>query len=124
MRTIKDISIHQRENSEDTEKHLQENISKLETDCQFLLKLMKRGERLTGKTVMTKYEIHDRRLRDLHIAGKCEKAWKLNEKGKRMYVEYYITPPSPPTKKAVIEMFSKKLIQQDLFDNENKTEAK
>lgn len=118
MRTIKDILIHQRENSEDTEKHLQENHDKFETDCQFLLKLMLRGERLTGKTVMIKYEIHDRRLRDLHISGKCEKAWKLNEKGRRMYMEYFITPPKRPTKKEVIEMFSKKLVQQNLFDNE------
>lgn len=118
MRTIKDVSIHQRENSEDTEKHLQENISKLETDCQFLLKLMKRGERLTGKTVMIKYEIHDRRLRDLHIAGKCEKSWKLNEKGKRMYVEYFISPTQPPTKAKVIAFWSNQILkQQDLFDN-------
>jgi hypothetical protein len=106
MKTVffmKEIEIHQREKDNDTESFLQENIKTFETDAVFLLKLMLNGERLTGKDVMQKYGIHDRRLRDLHISGKCEKAWKLNEKGKRMYVEYFIPKSHQQTKQECIE---------------------
>ncbi len=100
---IHDDIIHQRENNGDTESFLQENISKHEIGAVFLLKLMLRGERLSGKTVMQKYGIHDRRLRDLEISGKCQKEWKLNEQGKRLYVEYFIPRPYPITKTELIK---------------------
>lgn len=93
---------HDRENSEDTERHLSENREKFETDAQFLLKQMLRGERLTAKTVVQKYGIADRRLRDLEIDGKCKKQWKLNDEGKRMFVEYFCEIPLPPTKQKAI----------------------
>ncbi len=109
---MSDIEIHQRENSDDSERHLQENIGKFETDCVFLLRKMLLGERLTAKVVMQKYGIHDRRLRDLEISGKCEKAWKYNDNGKRMYVEYFITPPKQPTKAELFYNFT----QQQLFN--------
>ena len=102
---IDDVTIHQRESEDDTERHLQENHEKFETDCQFLLKQMLRGERLTAKTVVKKYEISDRRLRDLQIAGKCQKEWKLNEQGKRMYVEYFVPLPKIPTKAQALKLF-------------------
>lgn len=106
---MKEIEIHQRERQspQETESFLQENIQKYETDAVFLYKLMQNGERLTAKDVMQKYGIHDRRLRDMEISGKCEKAWKLNENGKRMYVEYFINLSHPPTKKEVIANFHK-----------------
>ncbi len=95
---IGEIEIHQRESSEDTESFLQENIKTFETDCLFLLKCMLRGERLSAKTVVQKYGKESRRLRELYTSGKCEKEWMHNEKGKRTHVEYFITPPKPPTK--------------------------
>lgn len=119
-----EIEIHQRENNEDTESHLQENISKYETDAVFLLRLMLSGERLTRQRV-AELKIDGRRLGDLFISGKCEKAWKVNEKGKRMYVEYYITIPKPPTKSELITKVAKVInlmqsipngyVQKDLF---------
>ena len=102
-----EIFIHQRENSEDTERHLQENMEKAETDCVFLLRQMLCGERLTRQVVVEKYKINDRRLGDLFISGKCEKRWVVGENGKRKYVEYFVNVPKPPTKT--------ELIQQQLF---------
>lgn len=98
-----EIDLHQREKSENTESFLQENIEKFGGDALFLLKLMLRGERLTGKDVVQRYGIHDRRLRDLEISGKCEKRWVLKENGKRSHVEYFVTIPHPPTKHEVIQ---------------------
>lgn len=99
---MKTLEVHQKENSEDTERHLQENIDSYEIDAVFLYKLMLRGERLTAKTVVQKYGKESRRLRDLFISGKCEKEWVVNDKGKRLYVEYFVSIPRPPTKSEVI----------------------
>ena len=107
--------VHQRENNDDTERHLQENIGKFETDAQFLLKQMLRGEVLSAKDVVQKYGIADRRLRDLFIDGKCKRRWKLNEAGKRLFVEYYIEIPKLPTKADVFANWNN-LKQKDLFD--------
>lgn len=116
---IQDTLLHQREQDENTESFLQENHDKFETDCVFLLGLMIKGERLSAKTVVQKYGKESRRLRDLFIAGKCEKSWVLNEKGKRQHVEYFVDVPKPPTKTKVIELwkhhFSEPLIQGRLL---------
>tara|TARA_R110000868_G_scaffold203901_1_gene451815 strand:+ start:1273 stop:1605 length:333 start_codon:yes stop_codon:yes gene_type:complete len=93
---------HIRENNDDSERHLSENRSKFETDAMFLLKQMLRGEILTAKTVVQKYSIADRRLRDLENDGKCKKRWKLNEVGKRLYVEYFCEIPKQLTKSDII----------------------
>jgi hypothetical protein len=106
-----EIEIHQRESTEETESFHQENIKKAESDAVFLLGQMLRGEILTAKTVVQKYGIADRRLRDLQISGKCKKRWKLNDDGKRQYVEYYCEIPKAPTKLSV----AAKWTEQKLF---------
>lgn len=106
--------VHYKENNDDTQSHLDANREKYETDSQFLLKQMKRGERLTAQTVVKKYSCEPRRLRDLHNEGECEKAWKTNESGKRLYVEYFITLPKLPTKQEIIEHWDS-LVQKELF---------
>lgn len=98
---------HIRENNDDTERHLSENREKFETDAMFLLKQMMRGEVLTAKTVVQKYSIADRRLRDLENEGKCKKRWKLNNEGKRLCVEYYCEIPRPITKSELIANWDK-----------------
>jgi len=70
---MNEIEIHQREKDDNTESFHQENIKKAQSDAVFLLNQMLRGERLTAKTVVQKYGIADRRLRDLEISGKCKK---------------------------------------------------
>ena len=116
---INDNLVHQRESSEDTERHLQENQSKFESDCVFLEKKMKMGEILTRKSVAKKYDMNERRLGNLFESGKCQRRWvmKLNSKGveKRSHVEYFVEVPKPPTKTKVIEMFNKILTQSNLF---------
>jgi hypothetical protein len=106
--------VHYKENSEDTQRHLDENRNKLESDAMFLLKQMLRGEVLTAKTVVQKYSIADRRLRDLENDGKCKKRWKLNDDGKRQYVEYYCEIQKPLTKQQLIEHWDS-LVQKELF---------
>jgi predicted DNA-binding ArsR family transcriptional regulator len=114
---------HLRENNDDTEQHLSENRDKFESDAMFLLKQMLRGEVLTAKTVVQKYGVADRRLRDLENEGKCKKRWKLNDDGKRQYVEYYCEVGKLPTKQSLQEFWNEyqeekekpKFIQPELF---------
>ena len=113
---INDNLVHQKEGCENTESFLQENINDYESNCVFLLKEMRHGKRLTAKMVVQHYGMNDRRLRDLEIAGKCQKEWKLTDEGKRMYVEYFIKPAQPPTKAKVIQFWTNEILhQQNLF---------
>jgi len=102
---------HIRENNDDTERHLSENREKFETDCVFLLKLMLRGERLTRKEVVQKYEINDRRLGNLFESGKCKREWMYkdlpNGKKKRTHVEYFCEIPKLLTKQQLIDNWDK-----------------
>lgn len=100
--------IHDRENSEDTERHLSENRRKFESDCVFLLKLMHSGRRLTSDDVH-EMKINDRRLRNLFEDGKCQREWKLNEKGKRVCVEYFVNISKRPTKRDVVTFYQEEL---------------
>ena len=109
-----EIELHQRESSDDTERHLKENSNKFESDCMLLLKLMIKGKRLTTQEVRD-MKIDDRRLRNLHESGKCKREWMFNARGKRTHVEYYIPIQKPPTKAAAINFWKEKLIQQALF---------
>lgn len=123
-----EIDLHQRENSENTESFLQENINDFKRDLDFVLMLMRNGKRLTAKSLVQEYGIADRRLRDAYLnresiekksGEKVMREWKLNEKGKRMYVEYFILNPFPPTKHEVIERSAKVIsIMQSLPDKE------
>lgn len=113
---MKELEIHQREMTGDTESFLQENVGKFTSHAIFLLGLMLKGDRLSAKTVVQKYSIADRRLRDLEIAGKCQKAWKTNEAGKRLYVEYFIPIPKPNSKTELCRLVAEsQLIQKELF---------
>ena len=110
--------VHDRESNEDTERHLSENREKFETDAQYLLRLMKRGRRLSSQDVHD-MKICDRRLRELHSAGQCEKVWKLNEAGKRLYVQYYCEIPMPPTKRKAIDWATEFLNNQQKGTQQN-----
>lgn len=94
--------LHDRENNEDTQRHLDENRDKFEGDGEYLHRLMKLGRRLSSQDAHD-LKIDSRRLRELHSAGKCEKVWKLNDAGKRMYVEYFCKMPESPTKAKAIK---------------------
>lgn len=108
---MNEIILHQRESDDNTESFLQENINDFKRDLDFVLMLMRNGKRLTAKSLVQEYGIADRRLRDAYLnresiekksGEKIMREWKLNEKGKRMYVEYFMLNPFPPTKSEVI----------------------
>ena len=120
-----EIEIHQRESDDNTESFLQENIDKLRSDLMIIFRAMRLGRRLTGKTVVQEFNLHDRRLRDLYAereyikrktGWEIKKEWKLNEKGKREYVEYFaVAPKIYPTKSALQQWW-------DDFQNEKPQE--
>ena len=101
---------HIKENNSDSQQHLEENRQKFETDAVFLLRLMKMGKRLTRLSVVKDYGIDGRRLGELHSEGQCKKSWKINDKGKRLYVEYYVPIPKMLTKTELCN-----LVQKELF---------
>lgn len=120
---MQDLTIHQRESPNDSETFLQENINDFKRDLDFVLMLMKNGKRLTAKSLVQEYGIADRRLRDAYLNREQIKRetgwdvireWKLNDNGKRMFVEYFMKLPPPPTKKQVFENWEH-LIQPQLF---------
>ena len=70
---------------------------------------------LICKEVVSKYGINGRRLRELfNEKSDVKKQWKLNDKGKRIFVEYFVEMPIPPTKAQAIE------IGQQILDAMNK----
>ena len=106
------MMLHQRENNQDTETFLKSNGKKFQGDCVTAMKLMYEGVRLNGDTCKQLYNLHDRRLRNCYEARPdiVKREWKLNHKGKRMYVEYFILIPPKPTKTSVIENHKAKVI--------------
>jgi hypothetical protein len=109
-----DIEIHQRENQEDIEQHLQVNIDKFKGDVLFVFRLMCNGRRFSGKSLMQEFGIHDRRLRDLYAereyikrksGWEIKKEWHKNEKGKNEYVEYWAESPKRTTKNDLQQWF-------------------
>lgn len=114
--------LHERESSEETESFLKDNGKKFNKDCIFILKLLYKGMRLHARQVEVEFNKDGRRLRDI-IANKkeCKKQWVLNEKGKRLYVEYWLEPPKPLTKRGVrewCENYKEKNPQSDFFQPE------
>ncbi len=92
--------IHEHESGSESQNHLNENLDKFKGDLKIVFQLLFSGIRLTAMDLVEKYHIHDRRLRDAIKARPevVKKEWKLNEQGKRMYVEYFIPTFKPPTK--------------------------
>lgn len=102
---MRDIELHEHETTEDTERHLNEHRRKFESDCLVLLKIMLKGKRLTTQEVRD-MKIDDRRLRNLHEVGKCQREWAMKPNGSRSHVEYFVQIPSPITKTQLIKQTS------------------
>lgn len=106
---MNEIEIHQRENSEDTESFLQENMDKIRGHSNRVVGLLYSGKKYTAKEVNDLLNMAEggRRLREIFISRKdCKKQWRLDDKGKRLAVEYWLDIPYP-TKSAVIERSAK-----------------
>ena len=92
--------IHQHESGIENQQHLDENLDKFKGDLKVVLQLLFSGVRLSAMELVEKYHIHDRRLRDAIKARPdvVKKEWKLDDRGKRMFVEYFIQKFQPPKK--------------------------
>lgn len=99
---------HQRENSEDTERHLQENQKKFSRQCELVYRLLMGGRELTSRSAMIEYGIGDvhRRISELkHLHGvEILDRWELNPDGKATRNKvWFIKIPKPHTKKELIK---------------------
>ena len=105
--------LHERETTEETESFLKQNGKKFSQDCVTAMKLMYSGVKLNGDTCKQLYGFHDRRLRECRQARPdiVKSAWKTDSNGKRLYVEFWITPPISQTKQQAIEEGQKILDQ-------------
>lgn len=103
------IEIHGRENNEESEQHLQENQKKFSQQCLRVMELLNHGKRLTvasaiGYGIMSlPRRVADCKENGLHIQDE----WVRDERGKRLFKEWFITITKRPTKKAVIDKHSK-----------------
>lgn len=116
--------LHDRENNEEGDSFLKENKKKFSQDCITAMKLMYQGVRLNGDTCKELYGFHDRRLRDCRQGRPdiVKSAWKRDAAGKRLYVEFWIEVPLPPSKAESIKWATELLEkmknegkQQELF---------
>lgn len=96
--------LHLRESTIETESFLKQNGKKFSQDCVTAMKLMYQGVKLNGDTCKGLYGFHDRRLRDCRQGRPdiVKSAWKRDSKGNRLYVEFWIDVPLPPTKQKAI----------------------
>lgn len=113
-----EIPIHQQENSEDSQSYLQENEQRLKEGCLKVLRILNTGERLTVKSAINQgIASLPRRCLDLKNAGfDIQNEWVRNEKGKRLYKEYFLNITKRPTKEQIIEAFNKGELVQSKLD--------
>lgn len=103
--------LHEIENNSDTESFLKQNGKKFSQDCVTAMKLMYQGIRLNGETCKHLYGFHDRRLRNCREGRPdiVKSEWKRNEKGERLFVEFWIDPRRPITKGKLIALYQPEL---------------
>jgi hypothetical protein len=116
--TVKsEIEIHGRENNDESESFLNENYQHFSNKCLEVIRILNTGKRLTVlEAANMGISSLPRRIKDC-IANGCpiKDEWVRDEKGKRLYKEYFLEITERPTKKEVINNWSEKLIQQNLF---------
>ena len=97
--------LHERESTEETESFLKQNGKRFSDHCVIALRLMYSGVKLNGDTCKQLYGFHDRRLRECRQARPdiVKSAWKTDSTGKRLYVEFWISAPVPPSKKEAVQ---------------------
>lgn len=101
---------HIHENNSESLQHLEENEQYLSDQCMLVWKLLKCGIRLTVVSAITKYGISSlpRRIKDLRDRNgktEIEDEWVLNGDGKKLFKEWFIPIPKPPTKQSVTQSY-------------------
>lgn len=101
---MNELIAHEKENWEGGESFVKDNGQKFQRHCVELLRMMYQGKRLHGRQVEVEFNMDGRRLRELYQHRKdILRAWKKDDKGKNIYMEYWLEIPPYPTKSAVIE---------------------
>jgi hypothetical protein len=92
--------IHEHENNQESQNHLDANLDKFKGDCRIVMQMLYSGLRLTARDLEKNYDIDGRRLRDVIKARPdvVKKEWVKQADGKTKYMEYYIEKIKPPTK--------------------------
>lgn len=113
------MQVHYFENSKETQSHLDLHRDKFQSDCVFILSLLYRGEVLTEKILVQKYDIAcgGRRLRELYAArSDIKRDWVYDEGGKNTrYKKYWMEIPKQTTKTELTTILGKKLMQGELL---------
>jgi hypothetical protein len=118
------VELHARENNQESEDFLNENHERLSKQATYVLKLLKRGERLTvpkalGLGIMSL----PRRIMDLKESGiEIKDTWLKDSNGKRIMKEWFIEIPKQPTKSELIAN-TIKISKSDLQDFWNDLQA-
>lgn len=126
---MKEIETHQRENNDESEKHLQENQKKFSKQCLKVWELLRQGKRLTTMNAPN-YGILSlpRRVADLRENGvHIDDQWLYDSDGKRTIKEWFINfKTHRETKKSLTEWAQRyvKAIPQKLEQTELFTDKK
>ena len=83
-----DKAVHTRENNAFSESVLFDQYERLSNNCRVLYDALKRGERLSGVVIVTRYGMTEyrRRIKDLRDAGVPIKEHKLENGCKEWYL--------------------------------------
>jgi hypothetical protein len=122
------MTIHDRENNEESEEHLKENHKKFSQQCLKVLELLRQGKRLTTMNAPSHGILSlPRRIKDLrdYHGVHIDEQWLLDNDGKQTIKEWFINKKTDrPTKKELtdwgkryIEHLGGPLKQTELFNN-------
>ena len=83
-----DKAVHTKENNAFSESILFDQYERLSKNCRVLYDALKRGERLSGVVIVTRYGMTEyrRRIKDLRDAGLLIKEFKLENGSKEWYL--------------------------------------
>lgn len=113
------MQTHIHENNSESLFHLEENEQKFSDQCLMILNLLNQGVRLSVKLAIDQYGVASlpRRIADIKERNgitNIQDEWIKDGNGKRLYKEWFITRPAPPTKGEIVEKWEKQLHPPDL----------
>ncbi len=103
---------HERENNGFSQEFLNEHLEKFNGDNKIVMQLLFSGKRLTARELEKEYDIDGRRLRDCIEARPdlVKREPRMTEDGKKTkWVEYFIPPFKPPTKKELTKYYQQQI---------------
>lgn len=111
------MKIHQKENNQESQQHLEENKDHFSAQCLKVLEILQQGKRLTVKSAMNQYEIWSlpRRILDLKEKGiDIHDEWILDKDGKTKIKQWFL---APKTEQSLQEFLSELQNEKQIPDN-------